>query len=80
MLLDHIIKNDEYAAIKYDKYRKVYYRFLRNEIAKNKDTITVYDKPIIVIIMDEHFKYLGETNIGKMKIGIYKIPLLLKKD
>jgi len=64
-IMNHFIKNDEYAAIKYDKYRKVYYRFLRKAIPDATAQTQYQEKKIIVIILDSNFDYLGETNIGK---------------
>lgn len=63
----HFIETDEYAAIKYDKYRNVYYRFLRKGIPKQNENTVMDDKPVIVVIMDKNLKYLGETNIGKLE-------------
>ena len=63
-LVSHIIKQDLYAVIKYDKYRKVYYRFLRKGIPNATVRTQIKEKPIAVIMMDENFGYLGETVIG----------------
>jgi hypothetical protein len=60
----HVIKYDAYGAIKYDRYRNVYYRFLRKGIPNATIKTEMDDKPIIVIVMDGDFKYLGETQIG----------------
>jgi hypothetical protein len=66
-LILHVIKQNEYAAIKYDKWRKVYYRFLLKGMP-DADIHTQYkEKPIAVIMMDEDFKYLGETVLGPWK-------------
>lgn len=60
----HFLQYDFYSAILYDPYRHVYYRFMLQGIpdaaAKNQWKI----KPVVVIIMDEQFNYLGETLIG----------------
>ncbi len=63
-LRSHFLRNDEYGAIKYDKYRKLYYRFLRKAIPNTMEKTDWKDKPIVVIVMDENFNYLGETVIG----------------
>lgn len=55
---------DMYSAIKYDKYRKVYYRFLRRAIPDATAKTKFTDKPLAVIILDENFNYLGETTLG----------------
>ncbi|HHU34439.1 MAG TPA: DUF4221 family protein [Bacteroidetes bacterium] len=63
-LLLNIVVQDEYTAIKYDKYRNVYYRFLLKSIPVNIKSVDWKEKPIAVIIFDENFNYLGETVIG----------------
>lgn len=63
-LLSNIVIQDEYTAIKYDKYRKVYYRFLLKAAPEATKRREWKEKPIAVIIMDENFNYLGETVIG----------------
>lgn len=62
-----VCKTDLYAAIKYDKYRKVYYRFLRKAIPDANDKTDWKDKQVTIIIFDKNFKYLGETDIGTIK-------------
>ena len=64
MIIDYFIQNDLYTAIIYDEYRKVYYRFLLGGIPDAFSRSREKEKPIIVIIMDEEFNYLGECNIG----------------
>jgi hypothetical protein len=64
VILFHWAKQDMYAAIKYDPYRRVYYRFLRQGIPNATAQTRNEEKPIAVIIMDEDFNYLGETLIG----------------
>lgn len=66
-LILHYLKNDEYGAIKYDKFRKVYYRFIRKAIPDATLQTQLKEKPIAVIILDENFKYLGETVLGTEK-------------
>lgn len=63
----HAIRNDEYTAIRYDKFRKVYYRFLLKAIPQAPVNTEWNEKPVAIIIMDENFKYLGETVIGKIR-------------
>jgi hypothetical protein len=60
----HYIKEDLYSAIRFDKYRKVYYRFFLRGIPNASITSTMEDKPVSVIIMDKDFNYLGEKVIG----------------
>lgn len=61
-IMQNFMINDNYAAIKYDPFRKVYYRFLLKAVSKYKN---FKEKPIDIIVMDENFRYLGETTIGK---------------
>ncbi|WP_066223784.1 DUF4221 family protein [Formosa haliotis] len=63
--MQHVEETDLYSAIKYDKYDKVYYRFIRRALRKNDINFKWKDKELAIIAMDENFKYLGETNIGK---------------
>lgn len=60
----HFAKQDTYAAIKYDKYRNVYYRFLLNGIPNATVRTNWREKPVTIIVMDKDFNYLGETTIG----------------
>ena len=66
-MVEHHCKQDFYTAIRYDKYRKVYYRFLWKGIKNASIHSKLDDKPFAVIIMDENFNYLGETEIGTGK-------------
>ena len=61
------LEQDWYAGILHDPYRKVYYRYLQKAIPSATPKTSVNDKTLTVIIMDEQFKYLGETEIGTMK-------------
>jgi len=62
--LYHFMNQDVYAGIKYDKYNNVYYRFLLKSMSVTKDQLNWKKKLIAVIILDENFKYMGETVIG----------------
>ncbi len=64
LIILHYLKQDLYAAIRYDKYRNIYYRFLLNGIPNATLQTRKQEKPITVIIMNEDFNYLGETVIG----------------
>jgi hypothetical protein len=75
----HFIKNDEYAAIKYDKYRKLYYRFLRRSLPEGNENTDLNKKPIAVIIMDESFNYLGETTLGSARNWYLKNAFVTKE-
>lgn len=60
----NFVRHDIYSAIIYDKFRKVYYRFLRKAIPNASLNTSWKKKKISVIMMDEKFNYLGETVIG----------------
>ena len=66
MILHHC-KMDFYTAVKYDKYRKVYYRILLKGLKNATIHSSLNDKPISVVIWDENFNYIGETVIGTGK-------------
>lgn len=61
----YIVKTDLYGGVKYDKYRKVFYRFLRKKIENIQPSDNLKDKFLAIIIFDKHFNYLGEKVIGK---------------
>lgn len=57
----HFVANNSYAAIIYDKYRKLYYRiFELPYINRNGDAF----KKVGVVILDEQFKIVGEQVLG----------------
>lgn len=64
LLLTHYVQQDMYGGIIYDKYRKVYYRFIERGIPDATLKTSMKDKLINVIIMNEKFEYLGETTLG----------------
>ena len=66
-LKTHIVKTDLYGGIKYDRYNKFYYRFLRQGIKDFKANEDWKDKLLTIIIYNDNFKYLGEKVIGKNK-------------
>lgn len=66
-LAKSIINTDLYGGIKYDKYRKVYYRFLRKALPEGNTETNWKNKVLSVIMMDTSFKYLGETALGTLK-------------
>ena len=58
------MQQDLYTAILHDPYRHVYYRFMWQGIPDATVKTSWKEKPMIVIIMDEQFNYMGETVIG----------------
>lgn len=63
-IIEHYLLQDLYGGILYDPWRKVYYRFMQQGLSNASTRTPLTSKPIIVIIMDEEFNYLGETLIG----------------
>ncbi|MBC9798554.1 DUF4221 family protein [Sinomicrobium weinanense] len=63
-ILSSFVRQDMYAAIIYDKYRKVYYRVLRKAFPNAPKQTSWKEKNIAIIIMDDDFNYLGETVLG----------------
>lgn len=58
--------SDLYGGILYDKYKNVWYRFLRKALPEKGVRLRLENKKVTVIVMDKDFKYLGETEIGDM--------------
>ncbi|MDR0742785.1 MAG: DUF4221 domain-containing protein, partial [Tannerella sp.] len=64
LLYTYFAGEDVYTAILHDPWRKVYYRFMLKGIPNATSGTRKEKKPVIVIVMDEQFNYLGETLIG----------------
>lgn len=58
------IEQDFYAAILYDPFRKVYYRYLLHGVPDANLKTPMDSKPLTIIMMDEQLHYLGEKEIG----------------
>lgn len=67
MIIEHYLHQDLYGAILYDPWRKIYYRFIEQGLMDATPNTPLTSKPIIVILMDEEFNYLGETVLGTGK-------------
>ncbi len=67
LIYTHYLQQDLYGAILYDPWRKVYYRFMQQGIRGATTRNQLTEKPLIIILMDEQFGYLGETLIGTSK-------------
>lgn len=63
-VVSRFVKEDRYCSILYDPYRHVYYRILRKALPNAPKGTHWKEKDIVVIILDEDFEYLGETNLG----------------
>ncbi|TFF37915.1 DUF4221 family protein [Mucilaginibacter psychrotolerans] len=58
-----MITNPMYTEVRYDKYRKLYYRFLLSPIPLKSDSgkyNTLENKPLVLTVYNEHFKIAGE--------------------
>jgi hypothetical protein len=60
----HYLQENIYTAIRYDPWRKIYYRFLLRGIRGATHGTSLGKKPVIVVLMDEQLNYIGETMIG----------------
>lgn len=58
------MNQDLYAAILYDPFRKVYYRYLLHSVPDADPKTPIESKSLSIIVMDEQFHYLGEKKIG----------------
>jgi hypothetical protein len=67
LVVAHYLQQDMYAAILYDSFRNIYYRFLLKGVPSATFSTPKEEKPVVIIMMDENFNYLGETNIGTGK-------------
>jgi hypothetical protein len=79
VVLAHLAREDIYTAIRYDPWRKVYYRILLQGISNATHSTAKEKKNIAVIIMDEHFNYMGETVIGNGEKWNWKNLLVTKE-
>ncbi len=75
----HYAKQNDYAAIKYDKFREVYYRFFKTAIPNPNRFSRPNDKFIGVIIMDKNFNYLGEKLLGTGKQWYWQNSFVTKE-
>ncbi len=63
-----------YPRILYDKYRNRYYRFFQKEQSLKDDKgeyAELFDKDLIVMVLDSNFKIIHEENLGKTYFGYY---------
>ncbi|WP_298344604.1 DUF4221 family protein [uncultured Algibacter sp.] len=57
-------QQDIYGGLLYDKWSKVYYRFMLKALPNVTVKTNSKKKKVVVIIMDENFNYLGEKVLG----------------
>lgn len=79
MIRSSFVRQDMYAAILYDNYRNVYYRFLRKAIPDATKQTSWKEKEVAVIIMDKDFDYLGETTLGPERIWHWQNSFITKE-
>lgn len=58
------MEQDLYAAILHDPYRKIYYRYLLHGLPGATLKTPVDSKRLTIVVMDEQFRYMGESEIG----------------
>lgn len=67
LIIENYLHEDLYGALIYDPFREMYYRFLTKGVP-NADTHSPKEiKPIVVILLDNKFNYIGESTIGTEK-------------
>lgn len=59
-----------YEGVLYDKYRNVYYRFVRLPLENNCSADGINKKRVSVIILDSKMRYVGESLLDSRKIYI----------
>jgi len=66
MQMEHYLHTPSYEGIFHDPYRNVYYRVARLPIDDSIDLEEMaLPKPVIVIVLNEKFEYIGETIMPK---------------
>lgn len=68
--LEYALETPYYGAIVYDKYRNLYFRFVRHSISFKNDkgeTNQFHMKPLSVIILDDSFNIIGESKLEENK-------------
>lgn len=64
---DWYMQNPSYEGIFFDPYKKLYYRIARLPVKNYTKNSTGNNKPIVVIILDADFNYIGEYLLPKDK-------------
>src|SRR5690606_35821918 len=75
--IDHLITNDWFGKVLYDKYRNLYYRFIsaKKPLEEDGKFTSLSDKVIYLAVYDEHFNLLDEINLGSEKLWFYSFVL-----
>lgn len=62
--LESFLNSFNYDKFMYDKYRKIYYRFVEFAVPNQLENIPVRIKPLGILIFDENFNRIGEFDLG----------------
>lgn len=75
--IDHLITNDWFGKVLYDKYRNLYYRFIsaKKPLEEDGKFTSLSDKVIYLAVYDEQFNLLDEINLGSEKLWFYSFVL-----
>lgn len=60
---DWYMTTPSYEGIFYDKYRNLYYRIAKLPVANYDNGNKTNYKPVVVIVLDDKFQYLGEVSL-----------------
>lgn len=71
-MLKHLIESDLYASIKYDKFRKVYYRVLLEGIPYSKDFRDLSNKSVTIQMLNSEGEVLHQERLGDLKNWNYE--------
>jgi len=64
--LEYVLGNIQYDGIIYDKYRNVYYRFVKHPLPYKNDNGEInsfHSKPISIIVLNKSLEIIGETKL-----------------
>lgn len=64
-IVEWYMRNPSYEGVLYDKYRNCYYRIARLPLPEDEAIPASGNiKPVVVIVLDENFNYIGETQLS----------------
>lgn len=78
-MLKHLIESDIYATIKYDKFKKLYYRILLEGIPYQKEMKELIAKPVSVQVIDSEGIVLHKERIGLLGNWNYENVFVTKE-
>lgn len=73
----HFVETNSYSRIVHDKYNNVYYRIC--ELKSKYKNIPIWEKELVIIILDHQFKIIGETYIGSLP-SQYRESIFITKE